>query len=136
MKPYDKFKCKVFDIYFYTYNEETYTNTKDANGNVKFRMEVSGRGELTNARYTRKKIKYVYKCKWIIGTDKCYDWGMCYDQKRSVDMKKKALTRLPIQMVAYNFYEMRAQGMMERLVPAIVPGVVPGLNIIPLASFT
>lgn len=119
MKPYDKFKCKVFDIYFYTYNEETYTNTKDANGNVKFRMEVSGRGELTNARYTRKKIKYVYKCKWIIGTDKCYDWGMCYDQKRSVDMKKKALTRLPIQMVAYNFYEMRAQGMMERLVPYI-----------------
>lgn len=119
LKPYDKFKCKVFDIYFYTYNEETYTNTTDANGNVKFRMEVSGRGELTNTRYTRKKIKYVYKCKWIIGTDKCYDWGMCYDQKRSVDLKKKALTRLPIQMVAYNFYEMRAQGFMERLIPYI-----------------
>lgn len=119
MKPYDKFKCKVFDIYFYTYNEETFTNTKDANGNVKFRMEVSGRGELTNTRYTRKKVKYVYKCKWIIGTDKCYDWGMCYDQKRSVDLKKKALTRLPIQLVAYNFYEMRAQGFMERLIPYI-----------------
>ena len=52
-------------------------------------IEVSGRGELTNTRYTRKKVKYVYKCKWIIGTDKCYDWGMCYDQKRSVDLKKK-----------------------------------------------
>lgn len=119
LKPYDKFKCKVLDMYFYTYNEETYTNVKDSNGNAKFRMEVSGRGELTNTRYTRKKIKYVYKCKWIVGTDKCYDWGKCYDQKRSVDIKKKALTRLPIQLVAYNFYEMRAQGFMERLIPYI-----------------
>lgn len=117
LRPYDKFKCKVLDIYFYTYNEQTFTNTKDANGNVKFRMEVSGRGELTNTRYTRKKIQYVYKCKWIIGTDKSYDYGMCYDQKRSVDLKKKALTRLPIQLIAYNFFEMRAQGMMERLIP-------------------
>lgn len=119
MKPYDKFKCKVLDIYFYTYNEQTYTNIKDSEGNTKFRMEVSGRGELKNTRYTRKKIKYVYKCKWIIGTDKCYDYGMCYDQKRPVDLKKKALTRLPIQLVAYNFYEMRAQGFMERLIPYI-----------------
>lgn len=119
MRTYDKFKCKVLELYFYTYNEETYTNISDSNGNVKFRMEVSGRGELTNTRYTRKKIQYVYKCKWIIGTDKCYDWGKCYDQKRKQDLKKKALTRLPIQLVAYNFYEMRAQGFMERLIPYI-----------------
>ncbi len=119
VKPFDKFKCKVLDIYFYTYNEQTYTDRKDENGNLVFRMEVSGRGELTNTRYKRKKIKYVYKCKWIIGTDKCYDWGMCYDQKRPVDIKKKASTRLPIQLVAYNFYEMKAQGFMERLIPYI-----------------
>lgn len=119
LKPFDKFKCKVLDMYFYTYNEQTYTDREDKNGNSVFRMEVSGRGELTNTRYKRKKIKYVYKCKWIIGTDKCYDWGMCYDQKRSIDNKKKAATRLPIQLVAYNFYEMRAQGMMERLIPYI-----------------
>lgn len=119
LKPYDPFKCKVLDIYFYTYNEQTYTDRTDSNGNAVFRMEVSGRGELTNARYKRKRIKYVYKCKWIIGTDKCYDYGMCYDQKRTVDNKKKALTTLPIKLIAYNFYEMRAQGYMERLIPFI-----------------
>jgi hypothetical protein len=119
LKPYDKFKCKVLDLYFYTYNEHTYTDRKDTNGNPVFRMEVSGRGDLTNTRYKRKKIKYVYKCKWIIGTEKCYDWGMCYDQKRSVNPQRKALTRLPIQLRAYSFYEMRAQGFMERLVPYI-----------------
>ena len=118
-KPFDKFKCKVLDIYFYTYNELTYTDRVDANGNPVFRMEVSGRGELTNTRYKRKRIKYVYKCKWVIGTDKCYDWGMCEDQKRSNDPKKKAYTTLPIKLIAYNFYEMRAQGFMERLIPYI-----------------
>ena len=119
LKPYDKFKCKVLDIYFYTYNEQTYTDRTDKNGNPVFRMEVSGRGELTNVRYKRKRIKYVYKCKWIVGTEKCYDWGMCYDQKRSPNPAKKALTRLPIQLRAYNFDEMRAQGFMERLIPFI-----------------
>lgn len=119
LKPYDKFKCKVLDIYFYTYNEETYTLRTDANGNMVFKVEESGRGDVANPRYKRKKIKYVYKCKWIVGTDKCYDWGKEYDQKRTVDPKKKATTRLPIQLVAYNFYEMRAQGFMERLIPYI-----------------
>ena len=119
VKPYDKFKCKVLDMYFYTYNEETFTDRTDANGNAVFKMEVSGRGELTNTRYKRKKIKYVYRCKWVVGTNKCYDWGKEYDQKRSVDFKRKAMTRLPIQLVAFNFYEMRAQGFMERFIPYI-----------------
>lgn len=119
LKPIDKFKCKVLDIYFYTYNEETYTERVDGSGNKVFRMEESGRGDRNNPRYKRKKIKYVYTCKWVVGTDKCYGWGKCYDQKRPVDFKRKAMTRLPIQLVAYNFYEMRAQGMMERLIPYI-----------------
>jgi hypothetical protein len=42
---------------------------------------------------------------------------MCYDQKREVNPKNKALTKLPFKFFAYNFYEMRAQGVMEKLVP-------------------
>lgn len=117
LKPYDKFKCKVLDIYFFTYNTDTYTNRVDANGNIVFRKEKYGRGEDSNLRYVRKRIQYVYKCKWIVGTDKCYDWGMCYDQVRSNDPKKKAMTRLPYTFYAYNFYNMKAQGYMERLIP-------------------
>ena len=44
-KPYDKFKCQVLDIEFYTYNEETYSYRNDANGNPVVRKEKSGRGE-------------------------------------------------------------------------------------------
>jgi hypothetical protein len=117
LKPIDKFKCKVVDIKFYTYNTDTYTNRVDANGNLVFRKEKYGRGEENNIRYVRKRIQYVYKCKWIVGTEKCYDWGMCYDQPRSNNPQKKALTRLPYTFFAYNFYNMKAQGFMERMIP-------------------
>lgn len=118
LKPFDKFKCKVLDIEFYAYNDYAYRDVKDEYGNSDFRKADSGRGKKSD-KYKRKRIQFVYKCKWIIGTDKCYDWGMAYDQKRSIDDKKKAKTRLSYSFCAYNFYEMRAQGFMERLVPYI-----------------
>jgi len=117
LKPVDKFKCKVVQIYFYTYNEETYSDRVDKNGNPVFKKEESGRGDSTNPRYKRKNIQYVYQCKWVIGTDKCYDWGMMYDQPRSSEVSKKAKTRLPMQFCAYSFYEMRAQSFMGKLIP-------------------
>lgn len=117
LKPIDKFKCKVLDIEFFTYNEQTYTDRTDSNGNPVFKQEKAGRGEPTNSRYKRKRIQYVYKCKWIIGTDKCYDYGMCYDQKRSVNTKDKARTKLSYIFFAYNFYDMKAQSFMGKLIP-------------------
>lgn len=119
LKQYDKFKCPVFDIKFYTYNTDTYTNRVDANGNIVFKKEKYGRGQDTNTRYHRKRIQYVYQCKWIVGTDKCYDWGMCYDQVRSTNTEKKAYTTLPYKFISYNFYEMRAQSFMDRLIPYV-----------------
>lgn len=118
MKPYDKFKCKVLDIEFYTYNERVYRDTVDETGNPDFRKADFSRGKKSD-KYTRKRIQYVYKCKWIIGTDKCYDWGMAYDQKRNNEIKHKAKTKLSYTFYAYNFYQMKAQGMMERLIPYI-----------------
>ena len=119
LKPYDKFKCKVLDLEFYTYNEETFTDRLDEKGNAVFRKEQSGRGNPNNPRFKRKRIQYVYKCKWIVGTDKCYDWGMAYDQKRTVDVKLKAKTKLSYHFCAYNFYEMKAQSFMNKLIPYI-----------------
>ncbi len=117
LKPIDKFKCRVMDIEFFTYNQQTYTDREDANGNPVFRQERAGRGSNDNPRFKRKRIQYVYKCKWVVGTDKYYDWGMCYDQKRSVKNKEKAKTKLSYNFFAYNFYEMKAQSHMGRLIP-------------------
>lgn len=118
MKPYDKFKCKVLDIEFFTYNDRVYRDSKDEQGNPDFRKADFQRGKKSE-KYTRKKIQYTYKCKWIIGTDKVYDFGMCYDQKRPNEVKQKAKTRLSYTFYAYNFYQMKAQGMMERLIPYV-----------------
>jgi len=117
-KSYDRFKCKVLDIEFYTYNENVYREAVDENGNVDFRKADYNRGKKSD-KYKRKRVQYVYKCKWIVGTDKCYDWGMAYDQKRTNDLKEKSKTKLSYNFCAYNFYEMKAQSFMERLIPYI-----------------
>lgn len=117
-KPYDKFKCKVFDLEFYSYNDYNYRMTVDENGQLKdYRRADYNRGKVATDKYDRKRIQCVYKVKWVVGTDYAYDWGMAYDQKRSNDVKKKAKTDLSFKFYAFNFYEMKAQGIMERLCP-------------------
>lgn len=115
LRPYDKFKCKVFDIEFFTYNSSSYRDSVDENGNSDFRKADYGRGK-DSLKYKRKSLQYVYKCKWIVGTDKCYDWGMCYDQKRSTELTKKAKTQLSYKFTAYNFYEMMCTSFMDNLI--------------------
>lgn len=116
-KPYDKFKCKVLDIEFFSYDDLNFKMSVNQEGNLEFRKADFNRGKVATDKYSRKRIQSVYKCKWIVGTDYCYDWGLAYDQKRSNNPKKKAATSLSYKFYAYNFYEMKAQGMMERLVP-------------------
>lgn len=118
LKQYDKFKCRVLDMEFYSYDDYNYKMSVDENGQLKgFNRSNYNRGKVATDKYTRKRIENVYRCKWIVGTDYCYDWGLCYDQKRSPNTKKKAKTSLSFKFYAYNFYEMRAQGIMERLIP-------------------
>jgi hypothetical protein len=116
MRPYDKFKCKVLDFEFYSYNDHVYRDAPDENGNPDFRKAEYGRGKKSD-KYKRKCFQVVYKIKWVIGTDKAYGFGLAHDMKRYVDPKKKAKTSLSYKFMAYNFYEMRAQGFMERLIP-------------------
>jgi hypothetical protein len=84
--------------------------------NFDFRKADYGRGKRSD-KYTRKRLQVVYKCKWIVGTEYCYDWGLATDLKRAADPKKKAKTTLSYNFYAYNFSNMRAQGFMERLIP-------------------
>lgn len=120
MKPYDKFKCAVLEINFKTYNYHFYAQREEqVTGNTIFKDETSkNKGiSISNPKYINKRVEYIYKASWIIGTDKCYDTGMCYDQYRSNNLEKIALTRLPYRFIAYNFNEMRAQSFMDALIP-------------------
>jgi hypothetical protein len=116
LRPYDKFKAQVLDLEFYSYDTHVWRDAPDAHGNPDLRKAEFGRGKKSE-KYKRKTFKMVYKVKWIVGTDKCYDCGPAFDQKRSPNPQKKAETRLSYNFFAYNFHEMTAQSYMERLIP-------------------
>ena len=118
-KPYDKFKVKAFEIEFYTYNNYYSNSFVNGKGNLVWEKKNAAASAAGKRKYNGKRIKYTYKCTWIVNTDYAYDWGMCYDQKRSVDVRKKAETTLSYKFIAGNFYEMHAEAMMERLIPLI-----------------
>jgi hypothetical protein len=116
-KGYDKFKVKVLDMEFFSYNELNFESNVNRKGNVQFNEAAYHKRNNVKDKYIRKRIKVVYKVKWIIGTDYAYDWGLVKDMKRSVDPKKKAETTLSYKFYAPNFYEMRTLSMMQRLMP-------------------
>lgn len=116
-KGYDKFRCKVLDLRFYSYNDYNYEDNINRKGNPMFNEAAYNKKNYVKNKYVRKKVQVVYEVKWIIGTDLVYDWGLAKDMPRSVETKNKAYTPLGYRFFAPNFYEMRALGMMERLKP-------------------
>jgi hypothetical protein len=118
-KGYDKFKVKVLDMEFMSYNDYNFQSSEDKRGNVRFANAPYNMGSIPKEKRIGKRVKVVYCCKWIIGTEYAYDFHLKEDMKRTVGMKTKADTQLSFRFIALNFYEMRATGMMERLMPLI-----------------
>lgn len=114
---YDKFKAKVLDIEWYSYNELNYENNVNRRGNIQFNEVGWDKRNNKKDKYIRKRIKVIYKIKWIVGTDYCYDFQLMNDMKRSGDPKKKGETTLSYKFYSPNFYEMKALSMMDRLIP-------------------
>ncbi|WP_230679096.1 hypothetical protein, partial [Streptococcus pneumoniae] len=83
----------VLDICFYSYNDYVYRKGKDEYGNNDFRKADFNRGKKSD-KYDRKTVQVIYKCKWIIGTEHCYDWGLEEDRKTTNNPKTKAYTSL------------------------------------------
>jgi hypothetical protein len=54
IRGYDKFKCKVLDLEFFSYDAYTYRNVYDENGNVDFRKAENYR---KSEKYTKRKYK-------------------------------------------------------------------------------
>lgn len=110
----DKFKAKVLDLELITYDDYVWKTAPNGEGNEDLRRAEYGR---RSDKFTRKRLKCAYKVKWVVGTDKCYAYGLCYDQKRPQETRLKGDTSLSYRFYAYNFHNMKAQGFMERLIP-------------------
>lgn len=118
-KGYDRFKCKVLDLRFFSYNNLVYSNRSNNKGNPVFGEAPYYRSNSQSDKYVTKRAQVVYEVKWIIGTDFAYDWGLMKDQPRSMDPRKKLMTALGYRFFAPNFYEMRCKSMMDRLIPLV-----------------
>lgn len=123
---WDGFKATVLDLEFLSWNEYKYQQRVNLKGNLVVRPEpysIKTNGNTFNYKgeqlkqYISKKKEVVYKCKWIVGTDLMYDFGLATNMKRS--LPNKACTELSYHLYAYNFFRMQASGMMERIIPLI-----------------
>ena len=114
-KGYDKFRIRILDLEFYSVNQMVFESRIDRRGN---KIYAKGKFEDRNKRkekYERVAYKVVYKGKWILGTDYIFDHGLCTDMKRA----KSSLmdTEMSFHLFAPEFFDMKAYGMMEQLIP-------------------
>ena len=80
---YDSFLVDVMDCEWMSINSEYKTKRKTQYGTEIMYNEDWGKIVNTEKKKTEKfDIKVVYKCKWIIGTDYVYDFGLQFDVPR------------------------------------------------------
>jgi len=114
-KGYDKFRLRVLDLEFFSVNDLVYESRVDRRGNKIYAKAKYEDRNKRKEKFERIAYKVVYKCKWIIDTKYMYDYGLCTDMKRA----KSSLmdTKLSYHMYASEFWDMKAYGMMEQLIP-------------------
>jgi hypothetical protein len=114
-KGYDKFKIRVLDIEFFSVNELVFEQRVDRRGNKIYAKAKFEDRNKKKDKFERVAYKVVYKGKWIINTEFIYNYGLETDMKRA----KSSLmdTELNFHLYAPEFWDMRAYGMMEQLIP-------------------
>lgn len=114
-KGYDRFRIRLLDIEFFSVNQIVFEQRVNRVGNKVFaRAKFEDRNKRKD-KFDRVAYKVVYKGKWIIGTDYIFDYGLATDMKRA----KSSLmdTTLSFHLIAPEFYDMKAFGMMDQLTP-------------------
>jgi hypothetical protein len=126
------FKVQVLDLEFFSWNTTVYKEHTDGKGNrrfeksdfknIQFTQRNATNGEVAdsakgqpNAAFKDSTRKDIYRAKWIIGTDMMYDYGLAQNMNRKPSQWWD--TQLSYHLYAWNFYEMRYSGLLERLLP-------------------
>jgi hypothetical protein len=114
-KGYDRFKIRVLDIEFFSVNEMVYEQRVDRRGNPIYARAGYEDKNKRKDKFERVAYKVAYKGRWIIDTNYIFDYGLCTNMKRA----KSSLmdTKLSYHIYAPEFWDMRAVGMMEQIIP-------------------
>lgn len=113
----DRFKAKVLDFEFISWNKRVIEVGTDKYGNKQASKVSPKKSDKSNV--IPRTVECVYKGKWVIGTDLVYDWGKAENQKRTVEVATMSKTKLSYHIYAANFDKMRATGMTEQMIPVI-----------------
>lgn len=114
-KGYDRFRIRILDIEFFSVNQIVFEQRIDRRGNKVYARAKFEDQNKRKDKFERVAYKVVYKGKWVIGTDYIFDDGLATDMKRA----KSSLmdTTLSYHLFAPEFFDMKAYGMMEQLIP-------------------
>lgn len=123
-RTWDRFKVAVFDMEFIDYDTTAYINERDSRGNMRInKTDFNNRNNPTTIEFFKGKPepkylsttkKVVRRCKWLIGTEMMYDWGLQTNMKRKQSSWWD--TSLSCHLYAWNFYNMMFTGVTERLI--------------------
>jgi hypothetical protein len=114
-KGYDRFRIRVLDIEFFSVNEMVYEQRIDRRGNPIYARAGYEEKNKRKDKFERVAYKVAYKGRWIVDTNYIFDYGLCTNMKRA----KSSLmdTKLSYHLYAPEFWDMRAVGMMEQIIP-------------------
>jgi len=105
---YDQFKIDVVDLEWFSINDKYYLKRTNDHGETLTYEGKWGKTVNTEKKKTEiKRYKTVYKCKWIVGTDYVYDFGLQHDVPRP---GKKEVE------LSYSFYKLPGRSMVSRMV--------------------
>jgi hypothetical protein len=105
---YDNFLIDVMDAEWFSVNSKYYAKRTNERGDTLMYEEKWGK-DVNNKKKTTevKNFKVVYRCKWIVGTDFVYDYGLQYDVPRP---GKKEVE------LSYSFYQLPGRSMVSLMV--------------------
>jgi hypothetical protein len=114
-KGYDRFKIRVLDLEFFSVNEMVYEQRVDRRGNPVYAPANYEDRNKRKDKFERVAYKVVYKGRWIVDTDHIFDYGLCTNMKRAKSSMMD--TKMSYHLYAPEFWDMRAVGIMEQLIP-------------------
>lgn len=106
---YDNFMIDVMDVEWFSVNSRGRTYRTNERGETWSYEEKEGKVfDKENKKTITSKHKVVYRCKWIVGTDFVYDFGLQYDVPRP---GKKEVE------LSYKFYKLPGRSIVSLSVP-------------------
>lgn len=81
---YDNYRVRVLDLEIYTIKSRYRQLKADNHGNLYYNSLKNPPPESDNtpSKYTRKDYQVIYRCKWVVGSELMFDYGLMTDMKR------------------------------------------------------